>query len=574
MKKIVIPIVITLAIVAGVVAFFIDKNGGIEIARSRVTYGEAAQEHQSDSYSNDEIAELVAEGTDITCPESLVNFERNYADFIGFLTVDGTQVDYPVMRDRPTSEGEYFYLHHNYKGEEDSAGCTFVLRRQSLENDIISVYGHNMRNGYMFGEIDNFEQEEFFDEHKNGILFDTLVGRREYEAIAVINVSATSTDFSFFGVYDFDDLCTRELLEEQIRELSKFDFNYEFTGDEEYLFLITCEYTHNNGREILVCVKTNEVEYEPIDYGVDYHFVELNEDGFEMPVNGSTGYSYCSQNGMEAGEAFLILSANQSDRTLTIHKQDGEIIDIPMTSCFINLPDVIPSIVYNDTNSYHSIFRTSGNDIEGVTGEAMYDSLRFNERLNYNEYTMPILYEAAESLARIQHRALSRGDTLILYQAFRPYSCQVQVRNGFSSALNNNSSLRTGLGNWSESWFIAQGISNHQVGGAVDITLGRVVDTQCYYQQENYCHYCQVTEYEMYEMQSQMHELSALSVDTVTDVPEEQRRLQNMFLCEGWDTIRSEWWHFDCVHAMNNMTGYSDGNFSIEEIVSIRPVRN
>lgn len=562
MKKVVIPIVVTLAFLVGVIAFFIDRNGGIEVVQSRITYEQASREHRNDTYTDSEIEELVANGETIACPASIANFDQNYVDFVGFLTVDGTQVDYPVMRDHPTPDGEYFYLHHNYKGKNDSAGCTFVLRRQTLEDDIISVYGHNMRNGYMFGEIDNFEQEDFFTEHKDGIVFDTVLGRRTYEAIAVINVSATNSDFSFFGVFNYDDICTRELLQEQISELSKFDFAYEFTGNEKYLFLITCEYTNNNGREILVCVQTDEVAYEPIDYGVNYDYVNLNEDGFELSVNGATGYSFCEQNGMQAGEAFVIVSANQSDRTLNILKQDGEELIIPMSSCFINLPDVIPSIVYNDTNSYNSIFTTSGQSISGVTGEAMYESLRYNNRLGYEEYTMPILYEAAESLAKIQHRALTRGDTLILYQAFRPYSCQTQVRNGLSSSLNGNPTLRAGLGNWSESWFIAQGISNHQVGGAVDVSLGKVLETTAY------SSFYRVTNYEEYSMQSTMHELSALSVDTVADVPNEELRLQNMFLCEGWDTIRSEWWHFDCHYAMDNMIGYSNGDFEINEILS------
>ena len=56
----------------------------------------------------------------------------------------------------------------------------------------------------------------------------------------------------------------------------------------------------------------------------------------------------------------------------------------------INLPDVLPSIVYENPNAKASIFKICGKDIEGITGQKLYDGLFYNQRLGRDEYLMPI----------------------------------------------------------------------------------------------------------------------------------------------------------------------------------------
>lgn len=89
--------------------------------------------------------------------------EQN-SDVIGWLTVPGTDVDYPVVR---TTDNEY-YLNHNILGEESKHGAVFMDFRNADadQQKHIIIYGHNMKNGTMFHSLLNFKQKSFFTENR------------------------------------------------------------------------------------------------------------------------------------------------------------------------------------------------------------------------------------------------------------------------------------------------------------------------------------------------------------------------------------------------------------------------
>ena len=96
--------------------------------------------------------------------------------------------------------------------------------------------------------------------------------------------------------------------------------------------------------------------------------------------------------------------------------------------CMINLPDVLPSIVYENPNAKASIFKTCGKDIEGITGQKLYDGLFYNQRLGRDEYLMPINYAMAKKVGAAQKNALKEGDCLKIIETFRPYEVQMLVK--------------------------------------------------------------------------------------------------------------------------------------------------
>jgi len=323
------------------------------------------------------------------------------------------------------------------------------------------------------------------------------------------------------------------------------------------------------GADVFVSAETAELEQSAGQETDGQIYSAKKNTEFELPVSGATGFSYTLTNGLEKGEAFTILEARQEDRTLIVEKAGGGVVQIPMTACFINLPDVIPSIIYCDTNGISSVFTSSLEPIANVTGEKLYDSISYNNRLDGYEFTMPILYEAAEELYAIQQKALADGYSIVLYQAFRPLSCQVTVRENLDYELSSSSVIKAGLGGWGKGWFIAQGLSNHQYGGAVDVSLARVTRMGVFY--TGSYRYCKPVNWELCEMQSPMHELSALSVDTATNKTDEELYLRRLFVDDGWRPLRSEWWHFDCVDALRNRAYSTDGDFWTYENLSTCP---
>lgn len=90
----------------------------------------------------------------------------------------------------------------------------------------------------------------------------------------------------------------------------------------------------------------------------------------------------------------------------------------------INLPDVIPSIIYKNTNVDSSVFRSSERSLTpNITDSSLYDSKGYNTRLNREEYIMPVLFPMAKKIMAAQKMALNENNTLIIYEGFKTLQC-------------------------------------------------------------------------------------------------------------------------------------------------------
>jgi len=89
-------------------------------------------------------------------------------DFVAWLTIDGTTINYPIMQGSDNAE----YLNKDPYGNYALAGSVFLDSRNAgdFTDDYNLVYGHHMSGGYMFGALDDFENKEFFDAHLTGTL--------------------------------------------------------------------------------------------------------------------------------------------------------------------------------------------------------------------------------------------------------------------------------------------------------------------------------------------------------------------------------------------------------------------
>lgn len=93
-------------------------------------------------------------------------------DVYAWIDVPGTRIDYPVVS-APEEKEDDFYLHHSLKGRYDFAGTIYSRRANSRDfSDPVTVlYGHNMRNGSMFGTLKRFEEKEFFAGHEKAYIY-------------------------------------------------------------------------------------------------------------------------------------------------------------------------------------------------------------------------------------------------------------------------------------------------------------------------------------------------------------------------------------------------------------------
>ncbi|MBR1862531.1 MAG: class B sortase [Ruminococcus sp.] len=94
-------------------------------------------------------------------------------DMVAWLTVDGTNIDYPVMQGSDNIK----YLNTDPYGNYSLSGSIFLDSRCSpdLSDSYLLVYGHHMEYGKMFGALDEFLDRDYLSSHRTGTL---MVGRR------------------------------------------------------------------------------------------------------------------------------------------------------------------------------------------------------------------------------------------------------------------------------------------------------------------------------------------------------------------------------------------------------------
>lgn len=176
-------------------------------------------------------------------------YEQN-SDLAGWVQIPGTAIDYPVMY-RPQDYG--YYLHRNFAGEEETAGCIFIDEGASIEprSTNLLLHGHNMKNGSMFRALTGYEKEAFYQEHPV-IRYTTLYEEQEYEIFAVFLSRVFYQDETdVFRYYQFFQADTEEEFAyyvDNCRELSLYDTGVVPEYGDELLTLTTCEYHTENGR--------------------------------------------------------------------------------------------------------------------------------------------------------------------------------------------------------------------------------------------------------------------------------------------------------------------------------------
>jgi sortase B len=182
-------------------------------------------------------------------------YEQN-PDLAGWLTIDGTVIDYPVMF-RPDDED--YYLTHGFDGQTDKNGCLLIQAGcdpfTSGGNTII--HGHNMKSGKMFGDLDEYKKEAYWKEHLV-IRFDTLYERGEYEIVAVFLSQVYRRNDDAFKYYEFFGAGSQAEFDEfysNIKALALYDTGVTAQYGDSFITLSTCSYHVENGRLVVVARK-------------------------------------------------------------------------------------------------------------------------------------------------------------------------------------------------------------------------------------------------------------------------------------------------------------------------------
>ena len=178
-------------------------------------------------------------------------------EVFGWLTVYGTHIDYPIVQGQDNMK----YVNTNAKGEYSLSGSVFLDYSCAVDlSDFSSLfYGHHMERGAMFGDIENFAEKSYFENHLYGALF---YDEREHglEFFAFLHVDAY--DGSVFRTKIIGREAQQEYLE-HLLALATHTRDIPVTPDDRIVLLSTCSSTSTNGRDILVGRITDEVFADP-----------------------------------------------------------------------------------------------------------------------------------------------------------------------------------------------------------------------------------------------------------------------------------------------------------------------
>ncbi|MFT9056203.1 MAG: class B sortase [Ethanoligenens sp.] len=174
----------------------------------------------------------------------ILSAQQKNSDVIGWLTVPGTDLDMPIVH---TADNSY-YLTHNLEKQTYKKGQPFLDYRNDPENlgHNSIIYGHNMGDGQLFGELKQFKDLNFLNQHPV-LYFGTANADRYWKIFAVyttdVNFYYINTDFPTDN--DFINLVDR------MRTQSLFNTNVDVAHTDKILTLSTCTYEFNDARFVI-----------------------------------------------------------------------------------------------------------------------------------------------------------------------------------------------------------------------------------------------------------------------------------------------------------------------------------
>ncbi len=187
--------------------------------------------------------------------EEYKNLLNKNKKLIGWVKIDDTNIDYPVMQ---TSDNEY-YLTHNLNQEYDKNGSIFLDKDCDVVKPSTNfiVYGHHMQSGKMFGTLHKYEKESYYEKHPI-IEFDTIYEKGTFQVMYVFRSRVYREDEIVFKYYQFIDANSEQEFDSYMKEMASmsfYDTGVTATYGDQLLTLSTCDYEEKDGRFVVVAKK-------------------------------------------------------------------------------------------------------------------------------------------------------------------------------------------------------------------------------------------------------------------------------------------------------------------------------
>ncbi len=209
---------------------------------------ESTPESSEDStgYSPDELNGFAGPNDVLPMHDSYDEVKALNDDVIGWITIDGTIIDYPVVR---TVDNDY-YLSHDVEKRDSAYGAIFMDFRNAdpAQQKHIILYGHNMKNGTMFHDLMNYKQKSFFDEHRIiNLLWDGVETQWEiFSAYVIMPNTIYHIATAFTDDQQFADYINQAIEYAKTVKPSNVDPDITIRPSDQVLTLSTCTYEYDD----------------------------------------------------------------------------------------------------------------------------------------------------------------------------------------------------------------------------------------------------------------------------------------------------------------------------------------
>ena len=178
--------------------------------------------------------------------QSIVDLQATYSEAVGWLTIPNTRVDYPFAQ----GESNATYLRMDLDQRPSAAGTLFMDFRNSrgFSDFNTIIFGHHMKNGSMFGTLQQFNSQTFFDANRTGTIF---LADKTYEITFIAFAVIAPDDAVIYNPVIETDADAVAFLD-HVRRIARYYRNVGATVDDRFVTLSTCNYEFDDARMVLI----------------------------------------------------------------------------------------------------------------------------------------------------------------------------------------------------------------------------------------------------------------------------------------------------------------------------------
>lgn len=229
--------------------------------------------------------EPTQEQQDIAAIDKLAYLKGKNPNTVGYLTISGVDVYEPILQ---TTDNSY-YLTHAFDGTENKAGAVFLDYRAEIsadrQSDMLVLYGHNQRDGTMFGNLKHYKRNVDFYKRNPFLTLETEYGSQKYVIFAYFvtnTLEKHDSNGEVFHYHDYPELYSEEVYTwymGQVAKRNEIISPIDVTYGDKFLVLSTCSNEYSGSRFVVMARKLRPGE-DPKE--IDFSQTRLNHGSEEI----------------------------------------------------------------------------------------------------------------------------------------------------------------------------------------------------------------------------------------------------------------------------------------------------